>query len=320
MAGAMDAHARRGAVGRVVDACSLAYLRMRLRISRRRGRPSRIARWSNRLAVHVLRRHFDPSQTPDVLFEINTDCNYRCPFCPQAMQPRAPRYATRAAFDRLVAELQRLNFANELILSVNNEPFLHPDLTHFCMRVSDALPHATVALLSNGSMITRAHLKAFATLLRPPVITVNDYTPGRAVIRRLQAWLAEPCFARLPVTLRPRSRDEPLSNRAGNLPGGRTPSQQERSFVCTWPFTAVWVAPTLEVFLCCSDYGQTTIVGDLNRQSLPEVWNAPPLQRIRAALLVPDRGRIPLCAKCDAQWWRLPRHCRTAEFVAGSQS
>lgn len=63
-------------------------------------------------------------------------------------------------------------------------------------------------------------------------IIVNDYTPDHTIIRRLAPWLAEPCFAHLPVNLQPRSRDEALSNRAGNTPGGRAaPGPQPRPAV-----------------------------------------------------------------------------------------
>ena len=269
------------------------------------------------MAVHALRQHFDPSQTPDVSFEINTDCNYRCPFCAQAHRPRASQHATTEAFDRVVAELRYLDFAGTLSLSVNNEPFLHPELVAFCRRATQALPRATICLATNGSLVTHDHLEAFASMLRPPVITINDYTPDHAILRRARAWLTDPRFASLPVTLQPRSRDEVLSNRAGNIPGAPPPRRTERLSVCLWPFTTLWIGPNLECFQCCSDYERTTVVGDLSRQGLMEIWHAQPLRQIREAMLAPDRGRIPLCAKCNAHWWALPRHCQSS---AGSFS
>ena len=295
---------------RLTAACRRAYFRLRLHISHRRRHPSGVARWTNQLAVHSLRQRFDPQQTPDIYFEINTDCNYRCPFCPQAQRPRAPRYATPAAFARVISELQPLNFSGTLTLSVNNEPFLHPQLMDFCRQAAQALPHATLALTSNGSLITPEHLESFAAMRRPPVLTVNDYTPDQTVIQRLQKWRLDPRLAQLPITLQSRTRHEILSNRAGNLPHGRQPSNRQRRFVCTWPFVTLWFTPELKAFQCCSDYEQAMVMGDLNQQPLMEIWLSPPLQRIRAALLAPDRSLDPLCHRCDSQWWELPRHCQ----------
>lgn len=308
-AGRTTAGSERTAFARAYAACRMAYLRLQLRFHQN---PSADAvEWAHRLAMQTLRDRFDPLQIPDVFFEINTDCNYRCPFCVQAYRPRAAQYATTEAFERVLAELQRLDFQGTLTLSVNNEPFLHPNLVDFCRRASKKLPQAKVCLTSNGSLIKREHLAALVEVPRPPAITVNDYTPGHEIIRRLQPWLAESRFARLPMTLQSRSRDEVLSNRAGNIPGGRVPGSRESLDTCMWPFVALWIGPALEVFQCCSDYDRSVIIGDLNRQGLMEIWNADSLRNLRTALLLPDRRRDPLCAKCDAQWWELPRHCRS---------
>ncbi|MEO5368069.1 MAG: SPASM domain-containing protein [Magnetococcus sp. WYHC-3] len=303
-------------IARMFGVWHTAYLRLRLRRSQRRGHRVHIAKWSNRLAVRTLRQRFDPAKTPDVFFEINTECNYHCPFCVQAARPRTPQQVTMADYCHVVTELQRLDFCGTLTLSVNNEPFLHPNLVDFCRRAAHALPRATIHLITNGSLATREHFANFAAMPRPPVITVNDYTPDHAIIRRLRGWLADPCFAGMPVALLPRSRTEVLSNRAGNLVGGRVPGRAQRLSVCTWPFLAIWISPALKVFLCCADYAQTMEVGDLRRQGLMEIWNASALQQVREAMLIPDRGRIPLCAKCDNQWWDLPRHCQPAASLS----
>lgn len=58
------------------------------------------------------------------------------------------------------------------------------------------------------------------------------------------------------------------------------------------------------VFLCCADLNGLHQVGDLTRDGLMEVWNGPALARVRGLVAQNMRGELPLCAACDAVWWR----------------
>jgi MoaA/NifB/PqqE/SkfB family radical SAM enzyme len=290
------------------------YLRTRRKLAHLRGDQRAVVRWSNLIATHdivpLLRARFDPGIPPGVNLEINTDCNYKCPFCPQSSVQRPIRYITRQGFDRVVQELKALDYAGLVVLSVNNEPFLHPLLLDFCGQVSDELPNAQACLISNGALIREEQIMGLARLARPPRITVDDYTPDRRVIERLSQWLSRPEARHMPVQLLERSWDETISNRAGNQPGCTTVPADYREVTCAWPFGGLFLTPELKAFLCCSDYRHEMIVGDLNRQSLMEIWSGPALRRVREALLVPDRSAVGLCSRCDAEWWRIPEHCK----------
>lgn len=253
-------------------------------------------------------KRFNPAFFPAVNFEINTDCNDKCPFRPQSSAPRPARYITMDGFLHVINALSRLNFSSLLVLAVNNEPFLHPLLIDFCRIASERLPLASICLFSNGSLVTAHHLQAFASLERPPHITVDDYTPAQSVTARLQGILSSSDrFSKLKINFVKRSLDEVISNRAGNQPGCTSIPADYRDVVCAWPFCGLFLNPELKAFLCCSDYKHELLVGDLNRQSLMEIWNGDALKTVRAAMLAPDRPRIPLCAKCDAEWWRVPK-------------
>jgi hypothetical protein len=285
-------------------------MRMRRKLCRMANDKRGVERWSNLLVTNrilpILRDTFDPSRPPAVNLEINTDCNYKCPFCPQSSIKRPVQYMTMEAFRHVVEELKALDFANSIVLSVNNEPFLHPLLLDFCRIISEELPKALVHLISNGALIERSHFVSLANLSRPPSLAIDDYTPGHVVNMRLREWLAEPGFSKLRVELKPRSWNEKISNRAGNQPGCNTVVADYRDVVCTWPFTGLFLTPELTAFMCCSDYRHEMIVGDLYTQRLMEIWAGAPLNRIRAALLMPDRSKVSLCVKCDAEWFCLP--------------
>ena len=278
-------------------------LRARRRLCHLMGDPRWVSRWANlldsRRILPMLRQHFDPKVPPVINFELNTNCNYKCPFCPQSSKPRPVRHITTDAFRHIIVELKQLDYSNILVLNVNNEPFLHPLLVDFCRLISQELPNAAAQIITNGSLITIQHLKALSELERPPLIIVDDYTPDHRINARLRSWITDPTFSRLHIILNSRSWNETLSNRAGNQPGGHVPLQDCRDISCSWPFYGLFINSDLKAFLCCSDYSYDMVVGDLHEQGLMEIWMGEPLRNVRDAMLIPDRRRIPLCAKCD---------------------
>jgi len=263
-----------------------------------------VVHWTNLLAsqniLTKLNQYFDPNIPPAILLEINTDCNYKCPFCPQSQKPRSTRYMTMDAFQHLIVELKSLDYSNEICLSVNNEAFLHPLVIDFCRLISMELPKANTCIISNGSLITIQHLIDFSQLEHPPHITVNDYTPTQRVRRRLSGVLAQRALSQLPIDLVSRSWQESLSNRAGNFQKPCTFLDDCYDITCSWPFIGMFLNTSLEVFLCCSDYSYQTHFGDVNEQGLMDIWRGGELQKVRDALLIPDRRQIALCSKCDA--------------------
>lgn len=68
---------------------------------------------------------------------------------------------------------------------------------------------------------------------------------------------------------------------------------------CPYPFYQCSVLANGQVLLCTHDWARRTIVGDLNRQSIRDVWNGPTLTEIRRLFL---RGRmkdVAACAHCN---------------------
>ena len=68
---------------------------------------------------------------------------------------------------------------------------------------------------------------------------------------------------------------------------------------CPYPFYQCSVLATGQVLVCTHDWSRRTIVGDLNTQTIREVWNGKPLTEIRQLFL---RGRmkdVPACAHCN---------------------
>ena len=69
--------------------------------------------------------------------------------------------------------------------------------------------------------------------------------------------------------------------------------------VCFYPWTAMSVLCDGRVVTCCVDYNGVQGVGDLNCQSIEEIWNGPVLSRIRRNFGRLDYSGFPTCLSCD---------------------
>jgi radical SAM protein with 4Fe4S-binding SPASM domain len=70
------------------------------------------------------------------------------------------------------------------------------------------------------------------------------------------------------------------------------------------PFRELNVYSDGKAVLCCDDWNEEYVVGDLNTQSLGEIWRGEALTRARKAHLESRGADLSVCAKCNL--WRDP--------------
>ena len=68
---------------------------------------------------------------------------------------------------------------------------------------------------------------------------------------------------------------------------------------CPYPFFQCSVLASGKVLVCTHDWSRKTIVGDLNTQSIREVWNGQALTDIRRLFLKGRMRDVPACANCN---------------------
>lgn len=68
---------------------------------------------------------------------------------------------------------------------------------------------------------------------------------------------------------------------------------------CGRPFRELVIHSNGDVPICCDDWQQEMIVGNVCDQSLEEIWRSPKFEAVRARLYSKDRG-FGICASCDA--------------------
>ena len=87
------------------------------------------------------------------------------------------------------------------------------------------------------------------------------------------------------------------SSRAGNSPNSKVSASIEE--LCRLPLVEMIVRPDGKISLCCNDaLGQMTL-GDLNTETIEEVWYGEKYAKIRD-LAMKGREKISLCQYCNA--------------------
>lgn len=79
-------------------------------------------------------------------------------------------------------------------------------------------------------------------------------------------------------------------------------ARPEVDYPCANPWTSVSFLWNGDVVPCCADYDGKYVLGNIEDQTLEEIWNNGKMRRLRKAHIDGERGRIELCRSCRNSW------------------
>ncbi len=82
------------------------------------------------------------------------------------------------------------------------------------------------------------------------------------------------------------------------------PPAGRRARACVLPFRDLNVWADGKVVLCCEDWNEELVIGDLRSQTLDAIWHGDAIGRVRASHLQGAGTDVALCARCDS--WQRP--------------
>lgn len=255
-----------------------------------------------------------------VSLETLTTCNQKCYFCPVSIAPRADYAMPTELFERIVNELTTYRDTLESVfLQSYNEPTLDRRFLDQCRTLFAAgLP---VAVLSNGSGLIPAKVDALiadgplrylcinlSTLDRERYLRDRGADHLEAVLRNLEYAKSRPVAEQMNIVVLGTGNDVHQSDfeavrehftgsrfqvekhivmdRAGWLDVGLKASTQDRQLagcdnVGSRPLQHLHITPYGKCVLCCEDYDERYVVGDVTSSSIREVLEGPELAKMR---------------------------------------
>ncbi|MGE3538049.1 MAG: SPASM domain-containing protein [Candidatus Tectimicrobiota bacterium] len=255
-------------------------------------------------------------------------CNRSCAFCPSGTFPVDKVFMPLAIYQRLIQQLQMVNFAGRISPYLMNESFLDKRLPELIAYTRTHCPASWIAINTNGDVLSEALLhRLYDAGLNSLDINAYD-SPAQhqahvALAQRfadhrrditLGTGYSNPFFqgTDMPRSLkllncRDMSFWEPrflaklatphMQNRSGNIPGARQ-LMTPLSLPCERPFQQMYINHRGEAVLCCNDWRFEVIMGDTAQATLAEIWQNDRYQAYRRHLQHNNRD-LPLCATCD---------------------
>lgn len=231
-------------------------------------------------------------------------CNGACAFCPVSAghDIRERKEMSDELFYKIIEELSALNFDGRVALFSNNEPFLDPKIIDRQKYAYEHLPNAKLHLFTNGSLLTLKKFKEIISYLDEMVIdNYNQDLKLNPISKDIAIYCEKHPELKEKVSIVLRKPDEILTSRGGDAPNRK----DKRKFIdekCVLPFEQLIIRPDGKVSLCCNDpYGRMTL-GDLNKQTMKEVWYGEEFKSVRDTLMK-GRGYLPHCQFCDTFYY-----------------
>lgn len=231
-----------------------------------------------------------------VELEINSMCNRRCSYCPNISTQRPVGYMTESLFRKIIADLAEMNFDGNVSYHFYGEPMLDKRLLGFVEYTVKQLPKCRPLIYSNGDFLT---LDIFHDYIKWGRTTFCITQHDNCIPPNLQEILNE-ANAQEQDHISVRFADNiDMMNRSGLIKWMGVP-REPLEVPCDAPLATMVIAMNGNVVLCCNDYFETEVLGNVATHSLRQVWCSEPFERFRIALSRGDRTASKLCASCDS--------------------
>ncbi len=250
--------------------------------------------------------------------ETTTICNGKCSFCPH---DRFTEFGTMIdeLYEKIVLEASQLPKLTTFIPMLTGEPFCDKQIIDRIRYARERMPQVGIQLYTNGSFLTFDIMKELAAI--PDIalsISLNGLNPEiREKLMGLKDWAhvvrmckyAEQIKLPYRVTLVacpdvPESEVKEFIHAGGmaiqyqSWAGQQYPYKRNRWTSCMRALNHMTIRYTGDANLCCFDPFGKVSFGNLNNQTIEEVWDSPKRQEYLARHKEGKGNTLPLCESC----------------------
>lgn len=252
-----------------------------------------------------------------VYIEPTNRCNLSCDFCPQSLEDYKERagywqHMPVEMFAKIIDEIKTLGIKS-VKLYFFGEPLLHPQIGEL-VRLAKTVCHR-VELTTNGIPLNERRAKELiAAGLDYLRVSLYNEQPERVRenvkrlhdLRGITPHICVKIFSKeeadAAYTLYAGIADE-VSHETLHSMGSDliNISQQPHSdkTACPYPFYTLVVKANGDVVPCCVAWEQSLVVGNVENESLLNIWKGDKLANIHKLHLEGRRNELAACAKCD---------------------
>jgi MoaA/NifB/PqqE/SkfB family radical SAM enzyme len=259
-------------------------------------------------------RRFRPSFPRTVEFQTLSVCNAKCVFCPHAQSPELIPHGRMedGLIDKIVSECGK-HFVNRISPYLTNEPLVDKRMPDILRLIRQKTPFFTKTKINtNAGLLTEEVSRKILSEsgLSQIWFSVNGYSPETykasmnldyaTSMRNIDTFLrlkkelgqkrpsvkvttihtklveheveyAEKYWAERGVDFALHHMD----NRAGEGVSAISPIAHRRKLNCDLFLKQAYIVENGDMILCCHDWRQTVVLGNVAETSIKEVWNSP---------------------------------------------
>jgi len=278
---------------------------------------SNIARKNNLQNMHLKKAGNLPGGSPifsHIEFNIINFCNRKCIFCPKSNKgyPNDFKAMSHETYCKILKDLQKIKYTGGLSFSGFSEPLLHKDVLKFISSSKEILPDSRIEIITNGDPLNPELIQSlFDAGLNTLLISMYD---GPEQILHFEEMISKTNINPEKIILRKRylSAEEQfginLSNRAGlvnlKVKGIKVKALEEpMKNPCYYVHYRTMIDYTGDVLLCPHDWIKKTILGNIKKESIVDIWTNENTTKLRKRLGNGDRNFYP-CKVCDVMGTR----------------
>lgn len=289
--------------------------------------PFRMAAWTAAVFLELFRRPFPKI----VRIETTNHCNARCIFCPHDTMDRTPGFMDEALYERIIGECA---LHPNVLLHLHNcgEPLMDERLPRM-IRHAKKKGVGFVKVFSNGSLLQGDMAEnLLSSGLNEIKISIDGANPmefsrvrrgldhtriienvkrfkqmrdsGNRDLPRITATCVLTSSRRASRAMLQDAVDNVVFGDIHNW-GGESPPPKSKAI--RQPCSRLWqtftVLYTGEVALCHMDHAGKSILGHSRKQTICEIWNSPPYQRMRNLHRDSRQQWIRLCNNCSMSFF-----------------
>jgi radical SAM protein with 4Fe4S-binding SPASM domain len=225
-------------------------------------------------------------------------CNRKCSCCfnSDAFLDRDVGAMDEKIYNKVIGELSEMNYAGRLSTHYYGEPLLDERIVDLTGYAREKCPYAYLMFGSNGDFLTDALLVELirAGLDRILVTNYNE-TSNDSLVNLARKYPSYMTYREL--------KDLKITNRAGRL---YNKDNKKIDDPCLRPSRQLTINWKGNVLLCCNDYYEDHLLGNVMDRPLIEIWN----DRFKGYRKVLSkrggRREIDICKNCDDTWKRWP--------------
>ena len=200
-------------------------------------------------------------------------------------------------FKKIIVDLYDLNYKGQLILSLNNEPFLDKRIYAFAEMARKYLPEAYISILSNG---TPLNVKRFERIIKSVdelvIDNYNDKLAWHENVSEIMDSVSLNQTHKDKVKFRMRLENDVLDTRAGQAKNRDWIKTLKVS--CVYPFISMNIQVNGDISLCCNDALSKEVIDNVETKNLEEIWYSKRYFDYREKINK-SRTEISICQGCD---------------------